>query len=109
GETDLTRCVPGGKATARKLKELLAEAEPTAAPASAPAAPVVAAPAASPAALPGGRSGAVPAPLLRCAPLNGTGSAKDTRQIVFRLADTGIDYQVGDSLGVHATNCPELV
>jgi sulfite reductase (NADPH) flavoprotein alpha-component len=69
--------------------------------------PAAAAPAASPPV--GGRSGAAPAPLARSAPLNGTGSAKDTRHIVFRLDGTGLDYQVGDSLGVHAVNCPDLV
>src|SRR4051812_3782850 len=36
-EKDLTRCQPGGKATARKLKEILAT--PDAAPSAAPAAP----------------------------------------------------------------------
>jgi len=101
-EKDLTRCAPGGKATARKLKELLAE---TPALAAEPAASI----AASPAPAPAGRISAVPAPLLRCDRLNREGSVKDTRQIVFRLDGTGLDYQVGDSLGVHAANCPDLV
>ena len=103
-ERDLARCVPGGKATARKLKELLAEA-PAAVVAGAPT--VAAAP--QPVAPVGGRTGAVPAALARSDRLNGAGSDKDTRQIVFRLDGTGLDYQVGDSLGVHAANCPELV
>jgi sulfite reductase (NADPH) flavoprotein alpha-component len=98
-EADLKRCVPGGKATARMLKELLAEAPASAAPVAAP----VVAPA------PNARTGAMPAALLSAVPLNGAGSAKDTRHIVFRLDGSGLDYQVGDSLGVHATNCPALV
>jgi sulfite reductase (NADPH) flavoprotein alpha-component len=102
-EKDLTRCAPGGKATARKLKELLAEAPAAAAPAAAVSAPAAAAP------TPGARTFTVPAPLARCDKLNGAGSVKDTRQIVLRLDGTGLDYQVGDSLGVHATNCPDLV
>ncbi len=96
--------MPGGKPTARKLKELLATPETAASAAAAVAAPTPAAPA--PAVT--GRAGIAPAALLRCDPLNGAGSAKDTRQIVLRLDGTGLDYQVGDSLGVHATNCPEL-
>jgi len=105
-EKDLARCAPGGKATARKLKELLAELPASGAAPAAAVAPVAPSPAIAP---PGGRGGRAPAPLLRCEPLNGTGSAKDTRQIVLGLAGLGLDYRVGDSLGVHATNCPELV
>src|SRR6185437_6245394 len=51
----------------------------------------------------------VPARLNGAHPLNGKGSAKDTRHVVFRLDDAPLDYAVGDSLGVQATNCPELV
>lgn len=32
--------------------------------------------------------------------LNGEGSAKDTRHLEFSLADSGLDYEVGDALGV---------
>jgi sulfite reductase (NADPH) flavoprotein alpha-component len=35
-------------------------------------------------------------------------SQKDTRHVVFRLDDEHLDYEVGDALAVHATNCPEL-
>jgi sulfite reductase (NADPH) flavoprotein alpha-component len=106
-EKDLTRCVPGGKATARKLKELLAEAPGPAAVAAAVAPVAIAAAPGGMGA--GGRAGPVPAPLLRCDRLNREGSEKDTRQIALRLDGTGLDYQVGDSLGVHASNCHELV
>lgn len=42
-------------------------------------------------------------------PLNGDGSAKDTRHVVIDIAGSGMAYEPGDSLGVHPRNCPELV
>jgi sulfite reductase (NADPH) flavoprotein alpha-component len=92
GETSLTRCVPGGRETARKLKELLAEA--SAVPAAAPAAP---------------KRTTVSARLVSRAVLNEPGSAKEVRHVVLSLAGTGLVYEPGDSLGVVAENCPELV
>jgi len=50
-----------------------------------------------------------PARLLHNRPLNGAGSAKDTRHLIISLAGSGLQYLPGDSLGVHAQNCPELV
>ena len=41
--------------------------------------------------------------------LNGPGAAKETRQIVFDLTDSGLDYQAGDALGVWPSNCLTLV
>ena len=41
--------------------------------------------------------------------LTGTGSAKDTRHFEIDLADSGVAYEVGDSLGVFPTNNPVLV
>lgn len=38
--------------------------------------------------------------------LNGKGSRKETRHIVFELGDSGLDYKVGDALGVLAENPP---
>ncbi|MEN3941989.1 flavodoxin domain-containing protein [Prosthecobacter sp. SYSU 5D2] len=49
------------------------------------------------------------APLIANLELNATGSAKDTRHIAFSLAGSGLDYEVGDALGVHVKNCPEVV
>jgi len=102
-ESGLARCVPGGKATARALKELL-EA-PARGPATVPAVPASAsaAPAAAPSrvALAGRFDGA--------RRLNGDGSEKDTRHVVFRVDDNAFAYEAGDSLGVHAANCPDLV
>ena len=36
--------------------------------------------------------------------LNGEGSRKETRHIVFDLGDSGLDYKVGDALGVLPEN-----
>ncbi len=41
--------------------------------------------------------------------LNGEGSRKETRHIVFELGDSGLDYKVGDALGVVAENPPHVV
>jgi len=42
-------------------------------------------------------------------PLNGSGSAKDTRHVEILLGDSGISYAAGDALGVMPQNCPALV
>lgn len=94
-ENSLGLCVPGGKATQKMLKALLAEAP-------APAAAKPAAP------RPSGPS-AVPARFVAAARLTGEGSAKDVRHVVFDLEGTGLAYQPGDSLGVTAPNDPALV
>ncbi|PLZ04110.1 reductase [Burkholderia sp. WAC0059] len=41
--------------------------------------------------------------------LNGEGAAKDTRYVCLATADSGLEYEVGDALGVWPRNCPELV
>jgi sulfite reductase (NADPH) flavoprotein alpha-component len=41
--------------------------------------------------------------------LTAEGSAKDTRHFEIDLADSGLAYEVGDSLGVFPTNNPDLV
>ena len=41
--------------------------------------------------------------------LNGEGSRKETRHIVFELGDSGLDYKVGDALGVVSENHPKIV
>src|SRR5262249_15506132 len=116
-EERLNLCVPGGKETARTLKALYQElgAPPpspsapatTSSPAAttAPVADVSAAPAAAP-----GRSRAQPthAGFLSRPPLNRPGSNKETWHIEFDIAETGIDYAVGDSFGIFPTNDPTL-
>ena len=99
-EKALTRCVPGGKETARKLKELLESGPPVAAGAPAAVALAAAAPSSS-------GPATVTARFRSALPLNRTGSAKDTRQIVLNLYGSGPRYESGDSLGIIPTNCPE--
>jgi sulfite reductase (NADPH) flavoprotein alpha-component len=102
-EQGLAKCVPGGKETARKVKELVAEGPA--------AASVVAVVAASELAAVSGPEVSAPvrARFTQATLLNGAGSAKDTRHVVFRADDAPLDYKVGDALGVHATNEPALV
>ncbi len=111
-EERLNLCVPGGKETARMLKTLYTElgAPPTAA--SVPAAAVVAdaVPAATVRAVPAGRSRDNPAiaTFLSRTRLNKPGSTKETWHVELDLKGSGIDYVVGDSLGVFPQNDPAL-
>lgn len=41
--------------------------------------------------------------------LSGEGSGKEVRHLVFELGDSGLEYRVGQSLGVYPTNAPEDV
>jgi sulfite reductase (NADPH) flavoprotein alpha-component len=92
-ETSTGLCVPGGKTTREALKRLLAEA-PAAVAAPAPAA-----------AQPEG----VTVRFVSAARLTGAGSSKDVRHVVLDLADSGLAYEPGDSLALHARNDPALV
>jgi sulfite reductase (NADPH) flavoprotein alpha-component len=49
------------------------------------------------------------AKLLENRVLNKDGSSKDTRHLVVDIAGSGLTYQVGDSLGVFASNRPQIV
>lgn len=86
-------CVPGGRATQKTLKSLLA-----AAPVAAPPPPGAAA-----------RSRGVPIPVLSAARLTGEGSDKDVRHVVLDLAGSGLRYEPGDSLSLLCPNDPALV
>ena len=103
-EARLNLCVPGGKETARMLKALNEELEktPAASPGSnAPA--VVTAPVMT--AEPGrSRDNPVPATFVSRRLLNKTGSEKETWHIDFDLSGCGLDYVVGDSFGIFASN-----
>ncbi|HKP94438.1 MAG TPA: sulfite reductase subunit alpha [Fibrobacteria bacterium] len=48
------------------------------------------------------------ASLLENHPLNAKGSAKDTRHISISLLGSGLEYRVGDALGIVPRNCYEL-
>ncbi|CAN0339173.1 unnamed protein product, partial [Ectocarpus sp. 4 AP-2014] len=100
-ERSLTLCSPGGKETAKSLKRLLKE-QPAGEAASGPA---------SPKAVESGwsRANPYPAAIRSCGNLNGEESSKHTTHAVIDLGDSGLTYNVGDSLGVYPTNCPELV
>lgn len=101
-EKNLTLCSPGGKETSKWLKKLAKEAGLV----SIGVSSQVASPAS-----PAGYSRTHPfaAPLVESRRLNRSGSAKDTRHVVFDLAGSGIHYEAGDALGVYPTNCDELV
>ena len=101
-EPDMGRCVPGGKETQRKLKELMAALESQRG--EAPAAPAVKS--AGPL---GTRDRPALATLVDAYPLNRPGSEKDVRHVVFDLSTTDLTYEAGDSLGVFARKNPQLV
>lgn len=103
-EADMGRCVPGGKETQRKVKELVAALEPMW-DASSAAAPAVKS------AGPVGFSRDRPAlaTLVDAHPLNRAGSEKDVRHVVLDLSASDITYEAGDSLGVFARKNPQLV
>ncbi|MCC9600682.1 sulfite reductase subunit alpha [Stieleria sp. JC731] len=104
-ETNLTLCSPGGKETSKMIKKVLKESDSNGAPAK-------------PASVNGSngadekgysRKNPYPAKLIESRQLNLEGSAKDTRHVAIDLGDSGVQYEVGDALGVYATNCSELV
>ncbi|HYC64893.1 MAG TPA: (Fe-S)-binding protein, partial [Reyranellaceae bacterium] len=101
-EADLGRCVPGGKPTQRKLRELLAALEPQRNGAAAPAVKSTAAVGVS-------RERPALATLVDAHPLNRPGSDKDVRHVVLDLSTSGVTYEAGDSLGVFARKNPVLV
>lgn len=108
-EARLNLCVPGGKGTARKLKELFAEvgARP---PSQASSATLSGTDATHADATPGrSREAPVEAAFVSRYRLNGAGSEKITNHIEIDLSASGLDYVVGDSLGVYAENDPTLV
>jgi sulfite reductase (NADPH) flavoprotein alpha-component len=55
------------------------------------------------------RKNPFPARLLVNEKLNREGSEKETRHYEFSLAGSGFQYEVGDSMGIHAQNNPQLV
>jgi sulfite reductase (NADPH) flavoprotein alpha-component len=103
-EARLNLCVPGGKETARMLKALNEEMEkaPPASPGSA-APPIVTAPVIT-AELGRSRDNPVPATFVSRRLLNKAGSEKETWHIDFDLSGCGLDYVVGDSFGIFASN-----
>jgi sulfite reductase (NADPH) flavoprotein alpha-component len=110
-EARLNLCVPGGKDTSRMLKRLYEEIGVTPAGAGASLAPApVAEIKPTPAALPGrSRDNPVTATVVSRTLLNKKGSEKETWHVEFDLAESGLDYVVGDSFGIIPANDPALV
>ncbi|MBI1370276.1 MAG: sulfite reductase subunit alpha [Planctomycetes bacterium] len=102
-EADLTRCVPGGGETAKKLKQLVKE-HPVALSVggAAPESP-------APIEMRYDRDNPFPAPILAIKRLTREGSGKDVRFVALDLTGSGITYNVGDALGVYPDNCTDLV
>src|SRR5207245_3167197 len=73
------------------------------------AAPPAGSPAPAPAVAPGRwRDRPAPATFLNRTRLNKLGSLKETWHIEFGLSESGLDYTVGDSVGIFPTNDPGL-
>ena len=110
-EARLNLCAPGGKETARMLKQLYEELDkaPAAKPAGGVAAP--AAPSAPEVKAAPGRARENPAEAVFASRrlLNKKGSEKETYHIEFDLSESKLDYVVGDSFGVFARNDLGLV
>lgn len=101
-EADLGKCVPGGRETAKKLKELVALRPASAVTPSVPAVRPVSERGYA-------RDVPVPACLVANTPLTAPGAEKDTRHVVIGLAGTGLAYEPGDSLGIWPHNNPDEV
>jgi sulfite reductase (NADPH) flavoprotein alpha-component len=109
-EPRLNLCVPGGKATARMLKSLVEEMGGGVLDPDEQAAKEAARPPKSDDPRPGrSRENPVTAKFVSRTRLNGEGSEKTTNHIVIDISESGLDYEVGDSLGVYAQNDPALV
>ena len=98
-EDNLTLCSPGGKETARMVKKLVKLGGVSGDKPAADAADETGFT----------RKNPYPAKLIKSDKLTGEGSAKDVRHVEIDLSGSGLEYNVGDSLGVFPTNCPELV
>jgi sulfite reductase (NADPH) flavoprotein alpha-component len=108
-EPRLNLCVPGGKATARMLKSLVEEMGGGVIDPEEVAAKAAAAPRTETDTRPGyARAHPVRARFLSATRLNGPGSEKHTCHIEIDLSESGLDYEVGDSLGVYPRNDPAL-
>lgn len=100
-EPDLGKCVPGGRETAKKLKQLLSLCPVrSSAPAVLERTPVERG---------YGRDAPVPARFVSSTRLTAPGAEKETRHVVLDLAGSGLSYEPGDSLGIWPQNNPDEV
>ena len=105
-EARLNLCAPGGKETARMLKQLAEELDASGESKVALASEAAAVPAGAPGTC---RELPVEVTFAGRRRLNAEGSEKDTWHIEFDLAGSGLDYVVGDSFGVFPRNDLGLV
>ena len=104
-DSDISKCTPGGRETKNKLKELLANKPASTEPLPAtPKSPEKTSdePLYS-------RENPFPAPILEVRALTRKDSQKDVRFVSFGLKNSGLEYKVGDALGIYPKNCGELV
>ena len=107
-ESKINLCVPGGKATSRTLKQLLAaKPEPPVPPTAAPA---LVASSEDAVGAPGyGRDRPVRAIFRSAVRISGESSGKDTRHVVLDISGSGLCYAPGDSFGLYPQNDEALV
>ncbi len=120
-DTDLKKCTPGGGETMKKLKQLVANRPDESAESSTLNPTEVAL---QPAQIERDQSAKnglkkppcaydkthpFPATVLEVAPLTRKDSAKDVQFVSLDLRGSGLEYEVGDVLGVYPENCGELV
>ncbi|WP_072393242.1 sulfite reductase subunit alpha [Hyphomicrobium sp. CS1GBMeth3] len=109
-EPRLNLCVPGGKATARMLKQLVEEMGGGVLDPDEKAAKEGAKPEKATDVQPGrSREAPVLARFVSRQRLNGAGSEKSTNHIEIDLTECGLDYEPGDSFGILPRNDPTLV
>ena len=109
-EKRLNLCVPGGKETARMLKQLCQELDGAPAGAAGEGAPPQPQAKSALAARPGrSRDNPVYATFLSRRRLNKPGSEKETWHVDIDLDGTDLDYVVGDCFGIFPANDPDLV
>lgn len=108
-EERLNLCVPGGKDTARMLKQLYDEIDRAPITAKVEIKPIAEKSVLLQSAPDRSRDNPVYATFLSRRRLNKPGSNKETWHIEFDVADTGLDYSVGDSFGIFPANDPALV
>jgi sulfite reductase (NADPH) flavoprotein alpha-component len=101
-DRDLSKCVPGGKATTRALKKLVEESPPEVSTAASALPPATESTGPS-------RDRPVKVKLMASLPLNTAQSDKDTRSVVIALGGSGLHYEPGDSLGIWPANNPDEV
>ncbi len=102
-EERLNLCAPGGKDTARMLKQMAPEIGADAAPMPTPAETTTLA-TIDPALRGRSREHPVDAVVVGRRKLNAHGSEKDTWHIDFDISNAGLDYEVGDSFGITPAN-----